>query len=143
MGRRTRVIDIAKSAKSYRRKIGRQIHAEKRLKERFGVDYNKVKNIIDNGGFKVILKQGLDELCQLSYLDKDIYFIIYQRDQIKTFFTREMVDKNFPDAFNPTAVKRKNPKVRNPPEERARLRNKAERMAKQKRKFIPASKLFK
>lgn len=38
-----------------RRNVGRRNHAEQRLRERFGVEYVKVKNVINNGGAKILL----------------------------------------------------------------------------------------
>lgn len=89
-----------KSISSYTRKIGRRNHAELRLRERFGLDFLKIKNIIRNNGFAVLFEKnnGGDKVCHISYMGKDIYFIAY-KDEIKTFMKADMIAQYYPEIF--------------------------------------------
>jgi hypothetical protein len=129
MDNRLPIINRFRIVNSIRRKVSRRNHVEKRLKERFGLEYGKVKNVIDNGGSKVVLecKTG-NKIHYLSYMGHEIYFISY-RGEIKTFLTKEMVEKSFPEVFDL-------------PEEKKSKRKKKKKRNKQS-KLIPASELFK
>jgi len=126
------ITNISRITNAHSRTVGRRNHAEKRLEERFGLDYIKVKNVIDNGGAKFLLKcTNNDEIYHLPYLKCDIYFII-RSGEIKTFLTKEMTEISFPEIFDPP--KKEKTKERRDPK------------GKKKRKqpqLIPASELFK
>jgi hypothetical protein len=124
---RLRLIDKMRVMNAYCRKISRQIHAEKRLKERFDLDYSKVKKVLENSGFKILLDDGRDKVCYLSYLDNNIYFVLFH-NEIKTFLTEEMVKKTYPDVFNPPKKAKK---------------KKKKKQKRKRSKLIPASELFK
>lgn len=84
---------------SYRRRVGRRNHSEERLKERFNLEYVKVKNIINNGGFEILLREGQNRICRMFYRNVEIYFIMYQ-DEIKTFMTKNMIENSYPGIFS-------------------------------------------
>jgi len=135
MAERINIIDKTKIITAHRRTVGRRIHSEIRLRERFDLEYTKVKNIIDNGGSKVLLECETNgkEVRIVSYCGKDIYFIIF-KDDILTFLTKEMVENSYPEIFEP------------PKEEKLKLPKKKKSKKKSKRKqqeLIPASELFK
>ena len=124
MGRKLRQINKIKIINSYRRQVGRRIHAEARLKERFGLEYSRIKNAIDNGHFRILDNVRGDKICYLKYLEHDIYFIIF-RKQIKTFLTKEMLQSSHPHLFKPKTKTKKRKKRK-----------------KSVGELIPASKLF-
>lgn len=81
--------------------IAQRIHAKKRAKERYGVDFttSDLKNLIDkiqNRKALLIEKQSL----RLSVFKVDIYYVVYdkKRKEIVTFLTEEMANNNNFDA---------------------------------------------
>jgi hypothetical protein len=126
---RTTTNDKTKIINSVSRTIDRKIHAEKRLEERFGIEYIKISKIIKKNKYKILYREGQKKVCNFDYLGQDIYFISMY-GEIKTFLTKEMVAKSYPQIFNPPRKKKKKKK------------KKAQKSKKKVNVFIPASQLF-
>ena len=128
MAEKLSTIRRCKIIRSVRRKVGRRVHAEKRLKERFGLEYIKIRNVIDNGGAKLMLTcRNGTQVYKLVYMEKEIYFTTFH-EQIKTFLTKEMVESSYPEIFEP---------------EKKKIKKKKRKKKKRKQpELIPASKLF-
>lgn len=130
MGKRLSNLSRARIMNAHSRTVGRRNHAELRLVERFGVEYTKVKNIIDNGGAKLLLEcRNGDRIHVMFYMGHEIYFSTYL-GEIKTFLTREMVEESFPEIFNP-------------PKKQKQKKKKSKKKKRPQPKLIPASELFK
>jgi hypothetical protein len=132
--KRLKAINKIRIMNAHSRTVGRRVHAEARLKERFGLEYTKVKKAIDNNGFKVLFEKKRTKICYISYCDQDIYFVT-SGGEISTFLTKEMVESSHPEAFEPKKKKKK--KNKDKQKKRKKLRG------KQAGKLIPASELFK
>jgi hypothetical protein len=144
MAERLKFVDKMKVVNADSRKVGRRVHAEKRLVERFGLDYVKVKHVIENGGAKVVLdcETNNKKVCLVSYMDCEIYFILFH-GQISTFLTKEMVEKSYPEIFEPPKEKKKVKEKRKLTQrERQREKKKEKRKRKLRGRLIPASELF-
>jgi hypothetical protein len=130
-----------------KRKIGRKIHAEKRLKERFGLEYESVSNIIRSGNYKVVLHQDYGQkICNFQYKEHDIFFAL-REDEVKTFLTKEMVDKKKGELEEDIKKRRRQKKIdrkRRSKEERKlnKMDNQPRIKPKPNKVLIPASELF-